>query len=355
MAISGGIDSLVAAHLLTDQGADLIGIHFITGFETGSDETDPMAAAAARIRPVSEQLNIPVHVVDARQPFYTAVIRYFVDAYHQGHTPNPCLQCNARIKFGWLKTVAARYGATCLATGHYVQTCQTQQGVSLICQGADQKKDQSYFLGFLSPQQIRTSRFPLGALTKADIKAYAARHHLVPVQKKESQDICFITGRSYREFLENTGNTSAGPGPVVDTTGRVLGQHKGLQGYTVGQRRGLGIPGPEPYYVLSLDTKTNQLVIGFKAECYQTSCRVRGLQWHTHPSDEPLFVRLRYSHQPVRCEIHTPQPDPHTAVLRFAEPQLSVTPGQGAVFYDTHGCVIGAGWIDQTVSESRHR
>lgn len=355
IAISGGIDSLVAAHLLRQAGHPIIGLHFVTGFEAWmppSGETPSTAAlvtmAKERMGPIEAQLQAPLEVVDLRQSFQDRVVDYFTRAYAAGLTPNPCLVCNPAIKFGRLLAHARSLGAAVLATGHYARIVPDTRGNPQLYRGLDATKDQSYFLARLTPDQLSRAHFPLGALTKADTRRMAAEAGLQPLAEKESQDICFIHDGAYSDFLSSQPGFCATPGPVVDTAGRRLGTHQGLHRHTVGQRRGLGIPGPAPYYVVRLEPQTNRLVVGTKEKLYRRRCRVEGINWVAPPATEPLAkplavaVRIRYRHQAVPARLMPTEN--RGAEILFAEPQAAVTPGQGAVFYDGDR-VLGGGWI----------
>jgi tRNA-specific 2-thiouridylase len=351
IAISGGIDSLVAAHLLKQRGHPLLGLHFITGFEAwipaaGATWTPVQLreAATARLAPMALQLGAPIEIVDLRTAFQRIVVDYFTSTYARGHTPNPCLICNPGIKFGDLLTHARGRGADLLATGHYARIVPDAQGGPQLFKGADASKDQSYFLARLTLDQLAAARFPLGAQTKVETRAMAAAVGLKPLTDKESQDICFIREDRYSEFLSRQPGFCFAPGPIVNSAGERLGTHRGLHRYTVGQRRGMGIPGPAPYYVIRLEPEANRLVVGFEAELYHDACRVNGINWIGPPPQVPIEVmaRIRYRHQAVAARLVPLSFD--RADLFFAEPQKAVTPGQGAVFYIGQR-VLGGGWI----------
>jgi tRNA-specific 2-thiouridylase len=351
IAISGGIDSQVAAHLLKQAGHPLLGLHFITGYEAWLPAC-PEAASSARLReaatarmaPLAAQLGLPLEVVDLRAAFRRVVVDYFTAAYARGSTPNPCLVCNPGIKFGDLLDHARRRGADLLATGHYARILPDDRGRPQLFKGVDATKDQSYFLARLRGDQLARARFPLGTQTKAETRRIAAEAGLTPLADKESQDICFIRQGAYSDFLKHQPGFRSQPGPVVNTAGERLGTHRGLHRYTVGQRRGIGIPGPEPYYVVRLAPETNQLVVGFKTEIYRRRCRVTDINWIGPPPRVPLDVmaRIRYRHQAAAARL-VPCGG-HAADLFFSKPQKAVTPGQGAVFYAGER-VLGGGWI----------
>ncbi|WP_319525840.1 tRNA 2-thiouridine(34) synthase MnmA [uncultured Desulfosarcina sp.] len=338
IALSGGIDSLVAAYLLKKQAKEIFGFHFLTGFEK------PCDPGPTQIQALFQPLDIPVQVVDLKAQFRKTVVDYFAAAYQNGETPNPCLVCNPTIKFGVLLQKAIQLGATHLATGHYARADMGASGRYRLLKGVDGGKDQSYFLARLTQDQLSRACFPLGTWTKDQVRALAEEKELAPVARSESQDVCFVRDSSYADFLVETAGMVPRPGEIVDTQGRRVGAHEGLHRYTIGQRRGINCPASRPYYVIRIDTRRNRLVVGFKEERYTSECRVRNINWIVDVSDGPLAVdtRIRYRH---RAAASTVTPDEKGgATVRFDEPQSSVTPGQGAVFYRGEE-VVGGGWI----------
>ena len=353
VAISGGIDSLMAARLLIEAGHEVSGIHFTTGYEPealrppadgGADGT-ALSHARETMDALSGQLGIPIEIVDISAEFGEAVVAYFTRAYQSGLTPNPCLVCNPRIKFGLILRHALNRGMEAIATGHYARIAPGEEDGLRLLKGTDPAKDQSYFLAFLSREQLARARFPLGEMTKEEVRQLAAARGLTPVTSGESQDICFITGGRYTEFLKAQAGFKTAPGPIETVQGKRIGTHGGLHMFTVGQRRGINCPGPEPYYVIRLDPPNNRLVVGFKRELESSECRVSGLNWIGRPPEGPtrLKVRLRYRHREVPATLH-PRGGGF-ADIRFDLPQSAVTPGQGAVFYASDQ-VLGAGWIE---------
>ena len=341
VAISGGVDSLMAAHLLQQQGHRVVGLHFTTGYEP---QTIPIAT-------VADQLGIDFHVVDLRGEFSSSVVDYFIRTYRDGQTPNPCLVCNPVIKFGHLLEAARNLGADRLATGHYARLRRADDGRAHLLRAVDAGKDQSYFLAFLDQQQLQQACFPLGEYRKTDVKAMAATAGYRPVTSGESQDVCFIKGTSYSEFIEQHLEPAVLPeaGDIVDVNGKVLGRHHGLHRYTIGQRRGLNCPAEKPYYVLQLDTRSNRLVVGFRKETFIRQCRVTRLNWIQPTPGFPLRVhtRLRYRHRGASSTLQRTAADAGNGddwTVDFDEPQAAVTPGQGAVFYRNDE-VIGGGII----------
>lgn len=352
IALSGGIDSLVSASLLKEQGHSVFGIHFVTGHEkTGVSPDD---ASSDRINIFSDQLGIPLEIIHIRDQFEKKVIRYFANAYMNGRTPNPCLVCNPQIKFGMILAHAKKRGASHLATGHYAKVKRLDNGRYGLFKGSDMKKDQSYFLSRLTQDQLGRAVFPLGGMTKDQTIALAKNKRLKPAFKSESQDICFIRESTYGEFIKNFSGFTPKNGPITDVKGHILGEHKGLHLYTIGQRRGINIPAERPYYVLNINIKTNSLVVGFKEETFSSCFKATEINWINPPPWTPgnasieAEVRIRYRHQQTPSTI-TPGGG-HDAVIRFKTPQSAVTPGQGAVFYKNDQ-VLGGGWISTSEND----
>ena len=355
--LSGGVDSLVTAGILKDQGHAIFGIHFYTGYERPDrarlpGETAPSTvssigsreAAADTATRLSDQLNIPVEIFDAREVFQSLVVDYFVRTYQEGHTPNPCMVCNPFIKFGVCLSLAEKQGASHLATGHYARITRDNKDAYHLLRGKDHKKDQSYFRARLNQQVLSQALFPLGEFTKTETVALSHKMGLTPVTPKESQDICFINNGTYAEFLAQQPGFMNQKGLVEDIEGHVIGEHQGLHHYTIGQRRGINIPASEPYYVIRIHAQRNRLVVGFKQDTFSDICHVKEVQWIHEPPTQPIRVstRIRYRHKATPSQL-TPQ-DAHAAHIRFDMPQSAITPGQAAVFYDKDE-VLGGGWI----------
>lgn len=360
VAISGGIDSLVAAYLLKQQSKEVIGLHFITGYEKPPVNAWPADAGMSKriagpvrllsssghpIEQIARQLDIPVFIADCRQVFQEKVIDYFTCTYFSGKTPNPCMICNTKIKFGVLLETARKLGASHLATGHYAKIEQRDNHRFSLLKGADRAKDQSYFLARLTQGQLSHARFPLSGMTKPQVRDFAHKHHLNPITSRESQDICFIGPDGYAGFLGARDPDTGRPGPIIDPAGKIIGTHRGLHFYTVGQRRGINCPAEKPYYVLALDRKNNRLLVGFKEHLYRSECRVSHVNWIDRPTDPPIEVRtrIRYRHQ-AADSTWVPMDD-HSAYIRFKTLQKAITPGQAAVCY-LNDQVVAGGWID---------
>ena len=325
VAISGGVDSLMAAYLLKNQGHNIVGFHFLTGYETEQ----------RNIASIADQLNIPLHIIDLTEAFESKVVQYFLNTYMLGKTPNPCLICNPAIKFGILLDQAIKRGINQLATGHYARIIKGDNNTKKVhlLKGIDKRKDQSYFLALLTQKQLSRALFPLGNFEKKTVKKKAIEKGLKPITQEESQDICFIKESSYAQFMDRHSLIKKKPGDIVDADGRVLGHHKGLHLFTVGQRRGINCPATEPYYVLSLNPKNNQLIVGHKDETLSKECQVEKINWIQSSPSESIRVdcRVRYRHN-AAASVLTPLSSAK-ATVSFDTPQTSITPGQGAVFY----------------------
>jgi len=351
VAMSGGVDSSVAAALLQAQGYEVVGISLKLWPKALCDTVpkDRVCCSARDIedaRLVAERLAIPFYVLDASQEFQHHVIDYFVSAYAAGETPNPCVACNRSVKFGYLWRQAQGLGAAWLATGHYAKVVRDPaRGRYAVQEASDPQKDQSYALFQLTQQQLSHALMPLGDLEKPRVRAMAQALGLCVAEKPDSQEICFVPAGGYREFLRPRATGGLEPGPILTQDGRVVGAHQGIASYTVGQRRGLGIAAPRPLYVVALEPERNAVIVGEAEALLQQTCRCRDATWMgIEALTEPwrVGVKIRYHHPKAPAWIH-PTADGQVEVV-FDEPQLAVTPGQAAVFYDG-STVIGGGWI----------
>ena len=341
---------MVAADLLQKQNHRIVGLHFITGYETDID-TDNIKSfdyfktcILKKLDPIAHYLDIEIDIVDCRKQFQSTVVDYFIRTYRIGKTPNPCLFCNPRIKFGTLLDAAMARGASRLATGHYALVNKDLKGRFHLYQGVDPLKEQSYFLAMLSQTQLAKAYFPLGNMTKSDVVELARKKKLIPADRNESQDICFIRSKKYGTFLDSRPEFNPRPGIIEDTLGTVLGRHQGLHLFTIGQRRGINCPAARPYYVIRLDRQRNCLVVGRREDLFSGECHVENINWIINRPEKSIKaqIRLRYRHTAVSGEVY-PMAD-NCAKVRFKVPQKAVTPGQGAVFYQKNE-VIGGGWI----------
>ncbi|MBN2005178.1 MAG: tRNA 2-thiouridine(34) synthase MnmA [Anaerolineae bacterium] len=342
VALSGGVDSAVAAALLVEQGYDVTGVMLDLWKEPGILSDGSSAADDARR--VADTLRIPFRVVNCAEIFKTRVVDAFIADYARGLTPNPCLTCNRTIKFGFLLETAQSLGADFLATGHYARIRECDGRYQLL-QGVDRAKDQSYVLYMLEQSQLRHILLPLGERTKPQVREVAARLNLPVAQKAESQEICFVGDADYRRFLQTHAPGTVRPGPIFDTAGRELGRHQGLPFYTIGQRRGLAVSWSEPLYVLDIDVVRNALIVGPAAQLGRSELRICGVNYvdGTPPREPlPVSVKIRYKATGAAAML-CPETDT-TVRIRLDAPLRDVTPGQGAVFYQGEA-VVGGGII----------
>ncbi len=348
VAMSGGVDSSLAAALLVEQGYEVVGMMLRLWAEddvpgaAGNRCCTPDAQALARY--VANLLEIPFYVLDVQAPFKQRVVDFFIREYSAGVTPNPCLQCNRHIRFGHLLRHALALGAGYLATGHYARVRQVNGRYQLL-KGVDAHKDQSYVLHVLGQQELAHALFPVGGYTKAEVREMARARGLPVADRPESQDLCFLADGDYRRFLARHAPDAVRPGPIMDTAGRRLGQHQGLPFYTIGQRKGLGLSGPEPLYVIATDPATNTLIVGRRAELGRNRFRVQPVNWISGEAPAtPLrcTVKIRYKASEVPATV-TPLEGGYAEVITD-EPLYAVTPGQAAVFYDGE-VVLGGGII----------
>ena len=337
IALSGGVDSAVAAALLQRQGFNLLGVHL---------RLSPLAPPPDRVETLARYLGIPLTVLDLEAEFAREVLDYFVSEYARGRTPNPCVRCNAAIKFGRLWERLQEAGVTRLATGHYARLNLDADGAPGLFRGVDRRKDQSYFLSRLPSGRLPNLLFPLGGMTKEEVRR-RAREAGLPVREDqpESMELCFIPAGGYEDFLRARRGAAGSPGDFVDSSGRLLGRHRGVEGYTVGQRRGLGIPAREPFYVIGIQPETNRVVLGHREELLAPGLTATGMNWLISPPGGEIeaVAVIRYRHPGVRARITPLGGGP--VLVAFETPQSAVAPGQAVVFYDG-GRVLGGGWIE---------
>ena len=347
VAMSGGVDSSVAAALLVEQGYRCIGVMMRLWAEMGAGEGSTNKCCSLEsvhdARRVADELGIPFYLINVEQPFKQHVVDFFVDGYSQGVTPNPCLECNRHIRFDYLLNYARRMGADYLATGHYARLDRGAGGKIHLLKGVDEGKDQSYVLSVLGQAELEDVLFPIGDYPKAEVRRIAAARGLPVASKHDSMDLCFVFDDDYRRFLQDWAAEAMQPGPIRDRSGRVYGQHTGLPGYTIGQRKGLGISGAaEPLFVVELDHAGNTLIVGTAAELGRTEMVVERVNWTLDvppPAGTQLACKIRYKAEPVACTIHPGDGD--SVCVRFAHPLRDITPGQGAVFYAGDHCLGG--------------
>ncbi len=348
VAMSGGVDSSVAAHLLKQQGHDVVGLFMQLDVAQGSSDTSQRAffsaADAADARRVADQLGIPLYVINLRDEF-ERIIAYFCDEYNRGRTPNPCVVCNRDIKFSKLFEYADKVGADYVATGHYARIVE-EEGEYLLKRGVDKDKEQSYFLFNLRKEDLPRIIFPLGELKKGEVRATARMLDLHVKDKLESQDICFVPDGDYRTLLrERTPDKIAG-GLIKGRDGNVLGEHDGYQFYTIGQRRGLKVADGSPLYVHGIDPETREVIVGTNRDLYRRSFYAEEVSRLAEPEyDDEGRCRckatIRYSQPPRAAWISD---EGERVLVTFKYPVRAVTPGQAVVFY-REGMVLGGGWI----------
>ena len=348
VGMSGGVDSTAVAVLLLEQGFDVEGVTLHLRDQASRCVRLADAEKAAR---TAKRLGIPHHIIDARARFEALIVKPFADEYARGRTPSPCVWCNPLIKFGLLLEAAAGYGAVRIATGHYVEVTD-QVGQWVVRRPVDREKDQTYFLHRLTQKMLQKSMFPLFGLTKQQAKEKAREYAETEALQSESQDLCFVEEGRYVPFVEQYHPEVVQPGDLVDEAGVVLGRHRGFYHFTIGQRKGIGIAGPEPYYVVGLNPELYQVVIGPRSSVQRCECRVTQVNWIAgHPPvNLEVDVQIRYQSPTSRAVII----DEGDAIWRVQlnTPQFAMTPGQAAVFYQGNE-LLGGGWISHVVDRDQ--
>jgi tRNA-specific 2-thiouridylase len=362
VAMSGGVDSSTVAAMLAHEGDAVVGLTLQLWDQTrlAGKHGIPDAPKAGRCcslddvydaRRVAEHLNIPYYVVNQQERFEDDVVRPFVAEYLAGRTPIPCSLCNNHIKFDQLLKTARSIGAERIATGHYaVNEYDPARNRWILKRPADRAKDQTYFLFGLTQEQLAHTLFPLGGLTKPEVREVARQHGLALAEKPDSQEICFIPGGDYKQFLtayleEQGQSVPETAGELVASGGEVLGRHEGISNFTVGQRKGLGVSSPAPLYVLNIDPASHRVTVGADEELATRTLRARNLNWISIPeltASMRVRIKIRHRHEPAWATLEPASAD--EVIATFDEPQRAVTPGQSAVFYDGDE-VVGGGWI----------
>lgn len=351
VAMSGGVDSSTVAALLKEQGYRVTGIMLRLWSEEGKEVQNrcctPDSVFAAKR--VAAMLDIPFYIIDAQMDFYNHVVQYFLAGYSTGTTPNPCIVCNKVIRWGKLFDYALELGADYFATGHYARLLRETDGNVHLHSGIDDSKDQSYVLSMLDQRQLRKTMLPLGSMTKNEVRAHAARMKLPSAEKPDSQDLCFLGDEDYRAFLQKYRPESLIPGPIMTTLGEVIGQHTGLAAYTVGQRKGIGIAGSDPYYVLAKDTEKNALIVGKAADLRTIQFYANNFNWINGLPGELEFsadvmVRYRATRSPAYISVF----DGKSVLINLSEPRRDIAQGQLAVIYRGDE-VLGGGIIQYEV------
>ncbi len=345
VAMSGGVDSAVAALLERERGAEVVGVTVKLWADPATDGAKACCSPEAVLgaRALAHSLGIPHFTLDLEEDFRRRVVGSFVDGYAAGRTPNPCVLCNGEVRIAAMVDLADRLGASRLVTGHYARIVDDGDGL-LLAAASDEAKDQSYMLAALPPELLDRLGFPLADLTKPEVREIAGRHDLPVAGKAESQDLCFLAGQGKREFLRRHGDLRDRDGALVDRAGRVLGRHRGHHHYTVGQRRGIGVGAPEPLYVLETDAASNTVTVGTRAELETTRVRIRDAVLHRDGAQVDA-VRLRYHSCVLPASVGAAHPGDHDALdIELREPFAGAAPGQTATLLAGHA-IVGHGTI----------
>lgn len=351
VAMSGGVDSSVAAAVLVEQGYDVVGMMMrlwsdeaMGGAEHNRCCTPEAMDDAQRI---AAHIGIPFYVLDTKDVFRNKIVDFFIAGHRQGVTPNPCMECNRHIRFEYLLQNALALDADYLATGHYARITQADDGLYELRQGVDASKDQSYVLSVMGQEQLSHTLFPIGEYPKVEVRALAAKFGLRVESKKDSQDLCFLGKNDYRDFLAVYAPEIMQPGPIVRKDGTVIGQHEGLAKYTIGQRKGLGVTSLEPMYVIAMNPYRNALVVGEKQDLGRDTLTAGRINWvnGTAPTDSfRATVKIRYKSDAYPALVTPIGAD--RMQVQFDEPLRDITPGQGAVVYEDDR-VVGGGIIEK--------
>lgn len=351
VAMSGGVDSAVTAALLKEQGYDIVGMTMhLWDYSARKSRHAGRCCASEDMedaRRVAHHLGIPYYAINLQKEFYAQVVQPFMDDYIAGRTPSPCVNCNSGLKFSELVRVADRLRATHIATGHYARVAKNPEtGRFEIRKAKDQHKDQSYFLFNLTQEQLSRAMFPLGDLTKGEVRELARKHNLPVAEKPESQQLCFLQGEPQGTFIQKRIPNIARQGKMVDQEGREVATHEGVHHFTIGQRRGLGVAAGSPQYVVDLDPSNNVVRIGTNEDLMRNAFKVDRVNWvSTEAPSAPIRanVRIRYKHDESPANL-TPTPTGSTYAIEFDQHQRAITPGQAAVFYQDD-LLLGGGWI----------
>jgi tRNA-specific 2-thiouridylase len=353
--MSGGVDSSVAAALLVEQGYPVIGVMLRLWSEPGSADSNRCCTpdAMAGARRVAAKLGIPFYALNSQDLFHGTVVQAFMDGYRRGITPNPCILCNQKIRWGFMLEQAQEMGAEFMATGHYARLRRAEDGRVELLRGIDPQKDQSYVMSALPQEKLRHTMFPIGEMTKAMVREHARRFGLTVAERKESQDLCFLAGDDYRNFLARHVPEVTQPGRIIDSSGRQVGEHSGLAFYTIGQRKGIGIAAPTPLYVIDKNLATNELIIGQGNELGRDGLIASEMNWISGDAPKEPFhaeVKIRYRAMLTPAEITPEGTDKIT--VRFPKPMRDITAGQRIVIYNGE-VVVGGGTIEESFNSGR--
>jgi tRNA-uridine 2-sulfurtransferase len=347
VAMSGGVDSSVAAALLVERGYNVIGMMLRLWSEPGTEDSNRCCTpdAMAQARRVAALLNIPFYAVDVQEHFYDVVVRPFLEGYSSGVTPNPCVLCNREVRWGFLYERAQAFGGDFFATGHYARVDRQPDGKARLLRGVDARKDQSYVLSVLDQVHLQKTLFPLGEYNKYEVREIASRFHLPVASRADSQDLCFLANQDYRGFLSRNAPETLRPGEITNSAGQVIGQHQGLAFYTIGQRKGLGIQSSEATYVIQKDLENNRLIVGTTNELGRQELAADDINWI---GDKPLNnlpgVTAKIRYQAVEAPVVLMNINDRSAKVIFEHPMRDITPGQRVVFYLGDEC-LGGGTI----------
>lgn len=346
--MSGGVDSSAAAALLKEQGYEVIGMMLRLWSEPGREDSNRCCTpdSMAQARRVAAKLDIPFYVVDAKNVFRETVVQTFLNGYARGETPNPCLICNRQIRWSFLLDHALALGAEYMATGHYVRRRLAENGGIELLRAVDHAKDQSYVLHVLTQEKLKRALFPVGDYPKAEIRRLAADFGLPTASRVDSQDLCFLAGEDYRNFLQRNAPEMLTPGQIITRAGEVIGRHDGLANYTIGQRKGLGIASPVPLYVMAKQAENNVLVVGTLEELGSTELTAREVNWiSADPPHAPFRAQVKIRYTAKAVEALVIPLEANQAKVQFEAPVRDVTSGQAAVFYQDE--VMAGGGIIQ--------
>lgn len=347
VAMSGGVDSSVAAAMMVEQGYDVIGLMMRLWSEDGKEMLNRCCTPEQMddARHIAGSLGIPFYVVDVKDYFRDTIVDFYLDQHRLGRTPNPCIECNREIRFNWLYERAMALHADYLVTGHYAQIKQSaDSGTFELHTGVDQHKDQSYVLHMLDQEHLAHVRFPVGGMSKPEVRQLAQKFNLPVASKSDSMDLCFLSGEDYRDFLQRHVPEINRPGPILNAVGERLGEHTGLPNYTIGQRKGLGVTSPDPLFVLRKDATENALILGTRADVVTHDLVARNVSWvagYPPKVDEPFNceVKIRYKARPAPAVVKSLEDG--KVKIKFDQPVFGATPGQGAVFYQGSNCLGG--------------
>lgn len=347
VAMSGGVDSSVAAALLVEQGYDVTGVMLRLWSEPGCEDSNRCCTpdAMAGARRVAAKLGIPFYALNSQDLFRDVVVQGFMDGYRSGITPNPCILCNQKIRWGFMFEQAKEMGADFMATGHYAQLRHGSNGKVELLRGADPMKDQSYVMSVLPQAKLQQTMFPIGGMPKSEVRQHARRFGLPVAERVDSQDLCFLAGKDYRTFLRQYVPEVTQPGKIIDLDGHTVGEHEGLAFYTIGQRKGLGIAAPRPLYVVEKNLETNELIIGEETELGRNGLTAGDLNWISGFAPKEPFkaeVKIRYRANFAHASVTPIEED--SISVHFMTPMRDITVGQRIVIYNGE-VVLGGGTI----------